>query len=251
MKAFALLAAGAMLALPAAAPAQMDPPAEVEADAPADAQQLLAALRQMVVAMRAEAYAPGPRVEGWDRGGADPDADLRAAGADNHYFLLSSSEGPEVVMLTGRPIAALAPDDWQIVDSYGSSATAVANPFVQFAAMSPRYVLAIRANSRRVASVDCSDPITNAILYERPDAPASPADADMPILFRILMLAGEDQVTCSRYDREGSGYRVRAFLPDGRSLPQLDTDGERITIVPAASLESLLRRPEAAAGDPA
>ena len=30
---------------------------------------------------------PGERVEGWDRGGADPDAELRALGADRHYFL--------------------------------------------------------------------------------------------------------------------------------------------------------------------
>jgi hypothetical protein len=64
----------------------------------------------------------------------------------------------------------------------------------------------------------------------------------MPIWFRIALLAAEDQVVCSRYERSGDGWVSRAFLPDGRSLPALDDAGERITIVPAAPVDELLRR---------
>jgi hypothetical protein len=253
MKAFTILAAGVVLSLAAVAPAQPAPEMEQmpESEQMPDSEQMLVALRGAVTAMRTELFAPGPPVEGWNQGGADPDSDLRAAGADSHFFLLRSDDGPSVVLLTGRSIAALAPEEWRIADSYGSSAVRLANPFVQFMAITPRYVLAVRANSRRVASVDCADPVANAILYERPDAPESPRDVDVPIWFRLALLAAEDQVVCSRYDPVGEGYRIRAFLPDGRSLPQLDDDSERVTIVPAAPLETLLRLPDAAAPTPA
>lgn len=247
MKVLKSFAAAALLAVPAPVPAQLPEPPEPPAEA--QAQDLLAALREAVTTMRAEMFAPGPAVPGWDQGGADPDADLRRAGAEDHVFLISSGDGPSVVLLTSRSIAAIAPAGWRAVDSYGSSAEPLANPFVQFLALTPRYVLALRANSRRVASVDCSDPVTNAILYEVPDAPASPRDEEMPIFFRIALLASEEQVVCSRYDRVEGGYRVRAFRPDGRSLPRLDDEQERIAIVPAAPIESLLKRRSSAAAE--
>ena len=57
-------------------------------------------------------------------------------------------------------------------------------------------------------------------------------------------------MVCTRYDADGAAYRLRAFLPDGRSLPQLDDVGERLRIVPAAPLESLLRPRERGAANP-
>jgi hypothetical protein len=81
-----------------------------------------------------------------------------------------------------------------------------------------------------------------------PGAAESPEDEDMVLFFRIAILAGEEQVVCTRYDRDGAAYTSRTFLPDGRSLPQLDDAAERVRVVPAASLEALLRAPERAAG---
>ncbi len=237
MKLPALLAAAAALAVPAAASPQL-PPAPI-----GEEEARLEARREAVASMRRHMFAPGPAVLGWDEGGGDPDAELRSAGAERHYFRLNSDEGPSVVMLTRRPIGDFAPAEWRIVDSYGSSRTELANPFVQFTSLTPRYVIAARANSRRVASVDCSDPVENAILYEVPGATDSSDDEEIPFFFRIGLLAAEGQVVCSRYDRDGEGYRVRAFLPDGRSLPQLDDPGERLTILPAAPLDALLLRP--------
>ena len=43
-------------------------------------------LESIVAATRAEIFRPGEYVEGWDRGGANPEADLRAAGTETHYF---------------------------------------------------------------------------------------------------------------------------------------------------------------------
>lgn len=240
MKALALWAAAAALALPAA-PAVAAPPPVGEEATTGDDDDIVEVLRAAVASLRERMFAPGPLVDGWDRGGGDPDGELRAAGADRHAFLLSSSEGPSVVMLTRRPIADFAPAHWRAVDSYGSSAPPLDNPFVQFTVLTPRYVLAARANSRRIGDVDCADPIENAVLYEVPNVLASADDEDIPIFFRIALLAGERQVVCSRYDRDGEAYRVRAFLPDGRSLPQLDDEEERLTIVPLGPLDALLR----------
>ena len=244
MKLLPLLASAALLFAPLPAVAQGKPGADAspaEMDEEAGAEELLATLRTAVSEMRREMFAPGPAVEGWNRDGADPDAELRAAGTSGHYLLLSAASGTSVVMLTDRRIADLAPAAWRVADSYGSATEAVANPFIQFTALTPRYVIAARANSRRVDTVDCSDPPTHAILYEVPDAPESPSDAEMPLFFRIALLASEEQVVCTRYVREGAAYRPFAFLPDGRSLPQLDEADERVTVVPAAPLETLLR----------
>ncbi len=127
-----------------------------------------------------------------------------------------------------------------MVDSYGSSATPLASPQVDFAALSPRYVVAIRAQFERRGGVDCSEGITNALLYEVPDAPAREDDAIVPLLFRALILALEGQEICVRSDGDSArGYRSRVFLPDGRLLPEM-TDDDVATIVPAAPIDRLV-----------
>jgi len=245
MKLLPLLAAATCLvAAPAVAAAQGKPGAEAPGEAAdADDAEVLEMLRSAVADARDEMYAPGPRVAGWDRGGGDPDSRVRSAGADDHYLLQTGREGSSVVMLTRRPIASFAPAHWRVADSYGSAEAPIDNPFVQFVALTPRYMLGSRANTRRVATADCSDPVAHAILYEVPDAPDSPEDEDIPFMFRIFLLASEDQIVCTRYEEEGEVWRPRAFLPDGRSLPQLDEPTERVRVVPAAPLETLLHPP--------
>lgn len=201
----------------------------------------VAELTAMVERLRGELYRPGERVPGWDRGGANPDADLRAAGAETHYFRTHRASGEGVVILSARPMASFAPEAWRVADTYGSAAAAVDNPFIQFDALSPRYVIGLRAGSARRGDVDCVDAIANATLYERPDVAASDADARIPLLFRLLLLAAEDQRVCTRYQGDArAGYRGLAFLPDGRALPRLNESDERITIIPAGPLERLV-----------
>ncbi len=222
------IAAAALLPAPASWALQPEP------------QPALEQFRTMVAELRATMLRPGERVPNWNVGGANPDADLRARGAERHYMLSRDDEGDSVSILTARPIAELAPEAWRIVDSYGSSATPLASPQIDFTAVSARYVFAIRSQFERRGGVDCSQGITNALLYEVPDAPAGGNDAVIPLMFRALILALEGQELCVRSDGDAArGYRSRVFLPDGRLLPEMNDD-DVSTIVPAAPIDRLV-----------
>jgi len=229
----ALAAAAALLAVPCALAAQ---------DRRSEWDMSVADMRQMVERIRAEMYAPGERVPNWDRGGANPDADLRTVGADRFFFRLHGVNGDAVAILTDRSIASFAPAAWRAIDSYGSAATRVDNPVVQFEALSPRYVIGIRAGSARRNDADCVDSFANATLYERSDLPAGPEDESIPLFFRLILLAAENQTVCTRYrGNRSEGYQGVAFLPDGRTLPRLNQSEELMTIVPAGPIETLVR----------
>lgn len=201
----------------------------------------VAELQAMVERLRAEMYQPGEQVPGWNRGGANPDADLRAAGAERHYFRLQRASGTGIIILSERPIADFAPAGWRVADTYGSAAATLDSPFVQFEALSPRYVVGLRAASYRRGDVDCVDTVANATLYERTDVPLGQEDAQIPLMFRLLLLAAEDRTVCTRYQGNArEGYRGLAFLPDGRILPGLNRSEEQITIIPAGPIETLV-----------
>jgi len=233
MRAFlSLLLPLLLLAAPAAVPAQGDP---------ANPEAGFADLQAMVAAARTHMFTTGEHVPGWDRGGADPNADLRAAGADAHYFSISDSTGRMVGILSPRPISAFAPAAWRVVDTYGSSATRLERPEIGFQMLSHRYAVGLRANGRRTRDVDCTDPITNATLYEIPGAPAREGDDMIPVLFRVVLLAAEGQVICSRWEGNArTGYRTTSFTPEGQRLPALDEDVKLFRIVPAAPIDRLL-----------
>ena len=234
-------AAALLLALPLG-PATAVP--DVAVQGPSDAQAELEEFRAAIAQLRREMLRPGERVDGWDRGGANPDADLRARGADRHYFLTRGRDGTSVSILTDRPIADFAPAGWQVVDSYGSGSASLASPQVDFAAFSPRFVMASRSQFRRVRDVDCQDNLSHALLYEVPDAPTSPGDEVIPMMFRMMILALENQEICVRIDGDAAhGYRGRFFLPDGRTLPELDDPEAVSTIVPAAPVDRLIEPP--------
>jgi|GEM_PF-1565325 len=238
-----LIAVGLSVA-PSAAAAQK-PPAEAEAEAqaaPASPEEALAEMQAMVERFRADLLTPGEVVPGWNAGGADPEADLRRLGAEDHYFVTrSEEEGTTVGIMTTRRIADFAPGNWRIVDSYGSAVDSLDNPSIDFVRLSPRYVIASRGNVVRRDNIQCSDRIGHAYLYEVPGAPASENDDMAPLFFRIALLAQEGQTICSRYEGDAqSGWRLQVLLPDGRSLPQLTDASERLTIVEAAPIDRLL-----------
>lgn len=244
-----LIAAASLLALapPAAAvqPELFEPEASM---AELSEREVMAQLQRAVEALREELFRPGERVEGWDRDGSDPDAELLAAGAERNYYLISSDEGPSVMILTARRIADFVPASWRVVDSYGSPVDAVDRPYLQFSWISPRYVVATRSNSFRRGGADCTDRTSHAFLYEVPGGEMTEQDEAAPMLFRLGMLALEGQAVCTRYDgSRAAGWRMRAFRPDGTALPTLERENELLTIVPAAPLDRLLVRPAAAA----
>lgn len=241
---FGIIAASLLLPLAAAA--------AVQDDAGMSQEQFFSELQVAVEDLRATLLRPGGVVDGWNVGGADPGADVRAMGADRYYLLSRTPEDDSVTILTDRPIADFAPTDWQAVDSYGAHRDLDGDVNVEFTPYSHRYVLAVRVVIRRERDADCSTNIEHAMLYEIPDAESDPEDETIPILFRMLILALEDQTLCVRFDGDRlRGYRARSFLPDGTSLPELDRADELMTIVPAAPVDRLIAyRARASEGTP-
>lgn len=204
----------------------------------------LAAFEAAVAQIRASVLRAGERVENWDRGGADPDADARALGAETHFLLTSGRAGASVAIVTERPLADFAPASWRIVDSYGAAGERLAGAQLGFEALSARYMIGARARTWRQNDVSCWRGFSHALLYEVPGAPAGPDDEQLPTLFRLLILALENETLCMRADGDGQrGYSIRYFLPDGRSLPEVDDPAERVTIVPAAPVDRLVTPP--------
>jgi hypothetical protein len=241
MRGWTLVAAIVLAAsAPAGMPAVRAQPGGEEAGGQSDAD----AFRAAVAEMRATMLRTGERVEGWDRGGVDPDAELRAMGAERHYFLNRGRDGAGVTILTARPLADFAPAAWRIVDSYGSAAERLEDPQLDFQPLSARYVLGVRANVRRQNDAACYRDFSHALLYELPGAPASQYDELLPIMFRMTILALEGQTICVRSEGDRvRGYTSRYFLPDGRALPELDDPTGVTTIVPAAPVERLIAPP--------
>ena len=240
---FAVAAAAAFWLLPASLAAAAVP--ELPSAQQPDDDDALARFQAALAEMRTVLLRPGERVEGWDAGGADPDSELRARGADRHYYLTSGGEsGTMVDILTDRPIMDFAPAGWQVVDSYGSGSGASGSTVVSFQAISPRYVMGVRSRFRRVNTVDCFDDTAHALLFEVAGTPAGEDDDVAPMMFRMAILALEGQTICVRTDGDAErGYRTRFFLPDGRSLPEMTDPNEVTRIVPAAPIDQLIEPP--------
>ena len=204
-------------------------------------QSALAEFRTAIDELRTTMLRPGEQVAGWDRGGADPDAELRALGADTHYFITRGETGVGVSILTDRPIADFAPQAWQIADSFGAAGERLETPQVDFVPVSDRYVMATRSSSWRQNDVGCFRSLSHALLYEVPGARSRTDDEIVPMMFRMMILAMEDQTVCVRSDGDRTqGWRSRFFLPDGRLLPALTNADDLTTIVRAAPVETLI-----------
>jgi hypothetical protein len=204
---------------------------------------------EAIRALRQAMFPPGERVENWDVGGVDLDEAVRARGAEKYYVLeTDGGDGSTMLsILTARPIADFAPASWRIAKSYGSEQARLENPVITFGYLSPRYVLAGRANSRRARDAICSDTIGHAVLYEVPDAPRDPAGEQVVEMFEALLLAAEGQTTCERYDGDPEkGYTTRTFLPDGRLILNPDRSvpaPDRVVIVPSGPVDRLIGPP--------
>ena len=237
MSRYILAAALLLCAAPAVAvPTQP----QAEAQPPASPQDHLRALVQEI---RATMLRTGEVVPGWNAGGADPDAALRAKGADTHYFLVDDGASREVSILSDKRIDSFAPSDWRQIDSYGSPVAYAEQPSIAFAALSSRYAVGLRGDGYRANDVDCAKKVTHAILYEDADAPDDGTDRESAIgLFRVTLLAMDGQEICARSEGDAeAGWSVRYMLPDGRDLPELNSKATRMTIVPAAPIDTLIK----------
>ena len=242
-----LAAAAALGALGAAAAAAVPARGEVQTAAPSPQD----AIRAMVEELRTAVLRPGETVEGWNVGGADPGAALRAKGADRFYLLEDDGKDRSVSILTERRITDFAPARWRVLDSYGSPVAYAENPSIGFNALGSRHFIGTRQDSVRQNDVDCGRKTTHALLFEDPDAPADDTGTDSAIgLFRVVMLAMEGQTICVRSEGDADkGWSLRYLLPDGRDLPVMNEEPAHLSIVPAAPVDTLVRNAPPAAAE--
>jgi hypothetical protein len=65
----------------------------------------------------------------------------------------------------------------------------------------------------------------------------------LQLIFNTAVKMLENREICWRYDPHGAGYRLSHFLEDGRTLPAMNEDEERLAVVPAGDVASLLKQP--------
>lgn len=63
----------------------------------------------------------------------------------------------------------------------------------------------------------------------------------IPIIFVSLMDRTAGREFCLVYVRDGEAFRTHTFLPDGRSLPVIDSDSALVRIMPASELTAFVR----------
>lgn len=192
----------------------------------------LSRVRAAAAEMRVDAMQRGDLVAGWNVGGADPIADIREMGAETHYLFSRTPDEDSIAIVTDRAVVDFAPDDWEVIDSYGLHDPTRTGAVVEFTPLSHRFVMGSRVIARRVGDVDCWDNLDHALLFHRPGAVTSDADADAWETFRVIILALEDQDLCVRYEgRRDEAYTSQTFTPDGHRLPALNVAGEEAWIV--------------------
>jgi hypothetical protein len=197
--------------------------------------------KALVQQVRDKLFHAGAVVPGWDYGGANPDAELRAAGADRFYYQMDKKGGRhELAILTDRPIAAVAPPDWRPLGEYGSAEAPAEHAIIQFAPIDAWHVLAMRAGSWHQKDVDCTRGVTHAVLFEKPGIPADAPDPERAgFIAKVTLDAAEGQTVCSRYEGDRAhGWEVRHFLPDGREI--VEEQRSRMRIVPAGPIDRLI-----------
>lgn len=95
---------------------------------------------------------------------------------------------------------------------------------VAYASFAPGVWMALEMQHTRRGNALCYKGLNGITLHSK--APLTAWDVETAFLMAV-MIATFDRVTtrefCVVYDRDGDAYRVRSFLPDGRRLPQMDT----------------------------
>ena len=202
------------------------------------------ALQAAMDEISAELLKPGPKREGWDKGGVDLYQLVEAApgGATRNYLLGIDKDGERTITIVGARDLSLIPKQWQTITSAGSSTDVANSHSLSIGKLEGKYYIVGWDNVRRVGNAFCSTGSIGGKLYERPDTgvPGEMPPEMMPAFFAATVQMLEKRPFCWRYDRVGDRYRTSYFLEDGRTLPMLDGTDEMTVIVPARSVETLL-----------
>jgi hypothetical protein len=183
---------------------------------------------------------PGEPVPDWRESGIDILAELgaREGGLAANLLRDEDPEVPSVTDLSGKAAPDLA----------GFTRTQLRAPppgnidervFVSF---TPGVWLEAASQRKMRGRAMCYGGLLGLTLHSRRPVTEQTMDELLSTSIAVSMfdrLASRE--FCVVYERSGDGYRSRSFLPDGRSLPQLDADTTPLRIMPAADLSAYIR----------
>lgn len=198
-------------------------------------------------AAMAERMTPGPKQEGWNKGGVDIYRLVEAAPggiAANHLLSVDKDGQRGVTIIRPRDLADVVPEHWKVIMHAGSSKELTGADTLVVGNIDGPFHFVGWENHRRVEDAFCSAGNIGGKLYEAAgQAAESKLPRDMvPSIFQAMASHLEKRPMCWRYDRHGEGFRISYFLEDGRTLPQLNESEDQVTIVRAAPIEQLLAK---------
>lgn len=222
--------------------------AAIPADDPAQIEDHQALQTAMDSAM-AQLMEPGPKQDGWNKGGVDVYGLVQTApgGTRQNYLLSIDKEGErDITVVDADKTDNYLPKSWKLVLKEGETQAHGASINLTMAPVDGPFFLAGWDNRRRVGDAFCSDGAHGAELYEASDETAQPEIPRVliPTMFASIVKHLKDKVLCWRFDRQGEEFKVTYFLEDGTTLPAMSAYEERVTIVPASSIGKLLKKEE-------
>ena len=226
-----LLFTASAAATPASTPAQLEE------------QQALQAVMDAAMAQLMER---GPKQESWSQGGVDVYQLMRASpgGTKQNYLLSIDKDGERDISIVDAEKADLyLPKGWKLVLKEGETQAHGPSINLTLAPVDGPFFLAGWDKMRRVGDGFCSDGGLGAELYDAPGQaePELPRGL-IPTMFVSMVKHLKDKVLCWRFDPDGDGFKVTYFMEDGSTLPAMNEYGERVTIVPAGSIDQLLKK---------
>ncbi len=184
---------------------------------------------------------PGGAVPDWRTSGVDILADLAArdGGAAGNLLRDDDTEVLSISDLSGTHTAPDLPGFTRL--RLRAAPPGGANE-VAWASFTPGVWMALEMQHTRRGNALCYKGLNGITIHSK--TPPTAWDAETAYLM-AAMVATFDRVAsrefCVVYERDGEAYRSRSFLPDGRSLPQMDAEATVMRIMPAAELSAAIR----------
>jgi hypothetical protein len=221
------------------------PASATPSDDPSQLEQHQAFQAVMDEAM-AEFMRPGPKQEGWDKGGVDiyRILDSDPGGRRQNYLLSIDKDGDrDITVVDADASGTYVPKSWTLVLREGQAQRqGAAN--LTLGNLDGTFYIVGWDKERRHGDAFCSAGGLGGELYEASGEAAPPEipRSMIPAVFSATVTRLKDASMCWRFDRHGDGFRVTYFLEDGSTLPTLNSFEERVTIVPASVIEELLKK---------
>jgi hypothetical protein len=210
------------------------------------AQDIKEMIQGAMDAALAEMLKAGPQETGWNKGGSDVRAAAAAkpGGLTGNYLVTVDKDGEAAVTIfTTAPAAQFVPQDWKRISRIGDIDTAPTGSTLEFGNMDGPYYFVGRMAPKRVGDVICSSAPIGAELYQAPGGAGT--DVMPPEVIEFMFKSVTEMISkftvCERFDAKGADYSIRYYFEDGRTIPAMDAQNDRISIVPARPVAELLK----------